>query len=152
MSTATAPAPAKRGRKPGYSMSAEHKANLAAGREVSRIVKNYLEALSAHQPKRGRKRTAETIEKRLAEIVGALPFEDSPIARLSLIAEKDRLESELRSLTPGDDLSVLEDEFVKVAADFSARKGITYAAWREVGVSADVLKRARIGRGVQNAA
>ena len=37
--------------------------------------------------------------------------------------------------------------FVQVAATYSARKGISYAAWRAVGVDAAVLNKAGIGRG-----
>ena len=42
---------------------------------------------------------------------------------------------------------VLEDEFVDAASGYSQRKGISYTAWRELGVPASVLKRAGIGRG-----
>ena len=38
----------------------------------------------------------------------------------------------------------LEDEFVKHALSFARRRGITYAAWCDVGVPAHVLKRAGI--------
>ena len=38
----------------------------------------------------------------------------------------------------------LEREFVYVANSFSRRRGISYDAWREVGVSAAVLERADI--------
>ena len=44
------------------------------------------------------------------------------------------------------DLQGLEDEFVKAAPDYSRRKGITYAAWREAGVDPAVLRRAGIRR------
>jgi len=44
------------------------------------------------------------------------------------------------------DLSALESEFVKTASKYAQRKGISYAAWRELGVSADVLKKAGISR------
>ena len=47
-------------------MSDDHKAALAAGRNEGRAVRRYLEALEAHKPKRGRKRTPESIQKRLA--------------------------------------------------------------------------------------
>ena len=40
----------------------------------------------------------------------------------------------------------LETAFVKTAAQYAQRKGISYAAWRELGVSADVLKQAGISR------
>jgi hypothetical protein len=35
---------------------------------------------------------------------------------------------------------------VKSAAPYSERKGITYSAWREVGVPANVLEKAGISR------
>ena len=55
-------------RRKSSSMSAEHKRALAQGREQGRAVRNYLEALEQNRPKRGRKRTPESIKKRLAEI------------------------------------------------------------------------------------
>ena len=55
----------KRARRP---MSDEHKAALAEGRNQGRAVRGYLEALEAHKPKRGRKRTPDSIKKRLERI------------------------------------------------------------------------------------
>jgi hypothetical protein len=43
-------------------MSDEHKEALARGRHEGRVVREYLEALRATKPKRGRKRTPESIE------------------------------------------------------------------------------------------
>src|SRR3546814_5647187 len=63
----------KRKRSP---MSDEHKAALAEGRNQGRAVRRYLEALEAHKPKRGRKRTAESIQKRLAAIDADLRSEE----------------------------------------------------------------------------
>jgi hypothetical protein len=40
----------------------------------------------------------------------------------------------------------MEKEFVKVVRAYSDRNGITYSAWRQVGVEADVLERAGIVR------
>ncbi len=57
-----APSVSKRQR----TMSDEHKAALAEGREQGGVVRRYLEALESHRPKRGRKRTPESIAKRLA--------------------------------------------------------------------------------------
>jgi hypothetical protein len=44
------------------------------------------------------------------------------------------------------DMTSIEGQFVKVAQAYSARKGITYAAWRAVGVEPSVLKKAGISR------
>lgn len=49
-------------------MSDSHKRALAIGREQGRAVRRYLEALEAHKPKRGRKRTPESMQKRLDRI------------------------------------------------------------------------------------
>ena len=56
---------------PEVPMSDEHKAALAAGRNESRAVKNYLDALESNRPKSGRKRTPDSIKKRLTEIEAA---------------------------------------------------------------------------------
>lgn len=44
------------------------------------------------------------------------------------------------------DLSGLRKNFVKYAAAYGKRKGISYAAWRQTGVSAQDLKAAGISR------
>jgi hypothetical protein len=126
-------------------MSAAHKQALALGRDEGRAVRRYLEALEAHRPKRGRKRTPETIEKRLKLIEHELPTAD-PLSRLQLVQERMNLRAELETKRAKVDLSGLERDFVKAAKGYSQRKGITYAAWREAGVDPAVLKKAGIGR------
>ena len=135
---------AKKGPK---SMTAEHKEALAAGRTESKAVKDYLNALEANRPKRGRRRTPESIDRRLAALNEQIPAAE-PFQRLSLIQERVDLERELAALTsgPGVDLSDLEKGFVKVARSYAERKGISYASWREVGVPAAVLSKAGINR------
>jgi len=126
-------------------MSDEHKAALAEGRNQGRSVRRYLEALDAHKPKRGRKRTPESMQKRLDRIDIELVSAD-PLKRLQLIQERLDLKVELDATSEKVDLTGLEKEFVAAAAAYSARKGISYAAWRELGVEPAVLKRAGIRR------
>ena len=126
-------------------MSDAHKAALAEGRNQGRSVRRYLEALDAHKPKRGRKRTRESMQKRLDRIDQELSGAD-PLKRLQLIQERLDLHAELEAASEKIDLSGLEQEFVDAAAAYSARKGISYAAWRELGVEPGVLKRAGISR------
>ena len=126
-------------------MSAEHKHALAVGREESRAVRRYLEALEAHKPKRGRKRTTESIEGRLRQIDDRLAAAD-PLTRVHLVQERLNLETELASKEEAVDLKALEDDFVAAAAGYGERKGITYAAWRAAGVDATVLRRAGVPR------
>ena len=123
----------------------QHKAALAEGRNQGRAVRRYLEALETHKPKRGRKRTTESVRRRLDRIDVELPSAD-PLKRLQLIQERLDLTAELEVADTKVDLTGLEAEFVSAAADYSARKGISYAAWRELGVEAAVLKRAGISR------
>jgi hypothetical protein len=122
-----------------------HKAAMAQGRTESRAISAYLEALESHRPKRGRKRTPDSIDKRLTTIDASLESA-SPVKRLSLIQERLDLLRERESLDATVDLSGLEDDFVSTARSYGQRKGISYAAWRELGVSAPVLKRAGITR------
>ena len=126
-------------------MTDEHKAALAAGRNEGRAVRRYLEAIDAHKPKRGRKRTPESIQKRLGVIEHQLPQAD-PLNRVNLIQERMDLTSEMAAMDNKVDLTELELEFVKAAKGYSERRGISYAAWREAGVSASVLKQAGISR------
>jgi hypothetical protein len=44
------------------------------------------------------------------------------------------------------DVKGLEAEFVKIAQQFSENRGVTYGAWRDAGVPAEVLQRAGIKR------
>lgn len=128
-------------------MTDEHKAALAEGRNHAHIVGRYLEALEAHKPKRGRKRTADSVKKRLAAVEQELKTA-SALNRLTLLQERRDLEVELAGMQAGKpDLGGLEKDFVRVAKPYSARKGISYGAWREFGVSPEVLKKAGITRG-----
>ncbi|MDP9403991.1 MAG: hypothetical protein M3P85_11860 [Actinomycetota bacterium] len=127
-------------------MSDEHKQALAVGREQGRAVRRYLEALEAHRPKRGRKRTPESIERRLNAIEERLAGAD-PLTRLQLVQERMDLQEELATKSEAVDIASLEAEFVAAAGEYGERKGISYGAWRELGVDAAVLKRAGIRRG-----
>lgn len=127
-------------------MTDDHKAALAEGRAEGHTVKNYLELLAETRPKRGRKRTRENIEARLTQI-----NEDwdgaSALKRLSLTQERLDLTEELGAMAETVDISEAEAAFVQIARSYSGRKGISYAAWRENGVPADVLRKAGITRG-----
>jgi hypothetical protein len=126
-------------------MSNEHKAALAEGRDQGRAVRRYLEALEAHKPRRGRKRTPDSMKKRLAAVETEIATAD-PLKRLHLVQERNELTTALTASESKVDLGQLEKEFVKAARPYGDRKGISYSAWREVGVPASVLERAGISR------
>ena len=127
-------------------MSPEHKKALAKGRTEGRVVREYLEGLRATKPKRGRKRTAETVNKRLEAIESEMA-DASPMEELLLVQERRDLEDELTAMAQTIDMNALEEAFVGVAKSYSESKKIAYASWRDVGVDASVLKRAGISRG-----
>lgn len=130
-------------------MSDEHKAALARGREEGRAVRRYLDALEQQKPRRGRRRTPDTIRRRLEAIEERLADADS-LTRLHLIQEQADLLAELKDAGSDDNLSSLERAFVKVARSYSERKGISYAAWRAAGVSPQVLEKAGVTRTGRN--
>jgi hypothetical protein len=134
---------AKRG--PKGPLTDDHKAALALGREESRAVRAYLDGLRAHRPRRGRKRSPESIQKRLLAIDVEV-LEADPIKELRLIQERRDLSSMLESLAAQPDLGESEAAFVKIAASYGSRNGISYGSWREVGVEASVLSQAGISR------
>lgn len=130
------------GKKP---MTQEHKDALAVGRRQGAIVKRYLEALELSRPKRGRKRTEASVRNRLDQVNDAIENADA-FKRLSLAQERIDLERELASMGQGIDMDSLESDFVTVAAAYGDSKGLTYAAWREAGVSSETLSKAGISR------
>ena len=132
-------------KKSAQSMSAAHKAALAEGRDQGRAIRAYLEALESNKPKRGRQRTPESVAKRLHDVEAQLDTADT-LKRLQLFQERFDLRAEQARFGSMVDTAELEDRFVAVAASYGERKGLTYPAWRAVGVDAAVLKRAGIPR------
>lgn len=123
-------------------MSAEHKAALARGRAESRAIKGYLNALAARKP--GRPVTKESLQKRLENVNGKLAQASDPLERVELIQSRLDIEKALTEVTSGDDLDTLQKGFEKHAKKYSERKGVSYTAWRELGVPASVLRDADI--------
>lgn len=126
-------------------MTDEHKEALAVGRAEGRAVRAYLEGLESSRPRRGRKRTKNSIRQRLETV--AVEIESAePLRRLQLAQEELDLADELEQLDQGVDMAELEEQFVEVAKSYAERKGISYAAFREVGVPASVLRAAGVTR------
>ena len=134
---------AKRG--PKNPMTDEHKAALAKGRSEGRAVRDYLESLRANKPRRGRRRTKESIAKRLNAIESELATADA-LTELKVRQERHDLQAEMESKAAVTDHAALEGAFVKVARSYSERQGISYTTWREIGVDAAVLSKAGITR------
>lgn len=125
-------------------MSPEHKAALAQGRRESRAIKSYLQALGSRRP--GRPVTAESVQKRIDAIDERIEAESDPLKQLDLRQERIDAEETLKEVEAKQDIEELEAGFIEVAKSYSERKGISYTAWRQVGVPAAVLKQAGVPR------
>lgn len=128
-------------------MSDDHKEALSEGRRQGRIVRAYLDGLEATKPKRGRKRTKQTVQKRIDTIESELESAKS-LKKLQLIQERLDLIDELEHMDSTVDIEALEKDFIDVARPYAERRGISYSAFREMGIEAGVLKKAGISRAV----
>lgn len=126
-------------------MSSAHKKALANGRTEGRIIREYLEMVEVTKPKRGRRRTPDSITQRLSVIASELRSSD-PVTKVRLIQERLNLRAELASMKSKAEMALAEKRFIQVAKSFSQRNDITYDAWREFGVTPAVLKKAGIER------
>jgi hypothetical protein len=70
------------------------------------------------------------------------------LAGAEMVTGEDRegLEAQLAEATPGSQANVrkLEGGFVRAAAGYAARHGMTYESWRQAGVDPEVLAQAGI--------
>ena len=106
----------------------------------------------------GRRDVDLSDEARVGDVWPALELGDEPaglvfavnrayvVPILKLVQERMDLRQELEAMGTKVEMGSLEDDFVKVARTYSDRRGISYAAWREIGVDAAVLKRAGLTR------
>jgi hypothetical protein len=108
-------------------------------RAETAAVAAYLTALRAPKvPARSR----ANLEKRRAQIEEWIAEESSPIREVELIQRRLDIDAQLAQIDQAARLRELEEAFVKVAASWAKRSGISAAALREVGVPASVLRRA----------
>lgn len=122
-----------------------------ASRQQKRLLTNainrYLEALDSATPRR-RGRQVDP-HKKFGEISRKLTDLDvvlTPVARLQLVQERMDMFKLIERAEASADIEPLQKEFIAGAKEWSEDRGISYAAWREVGVPAAVLKEAGIAR------
>jgi hypothetical protein len=127
-------------------MSPAHKKALAEGRSMSLTVDRYLAVVNTPK-RRGRKVSKATLEQRLVSARGRSKTATG-IDKVLAAQEIRDLEVKIARLNTasGTDLKDLEVAFVKIAKKFGENRGIGYGAWRDAGVSAQVLRRAGVAR------
>lgn len=118
-----------------------------AAADQTRIVRRYLSSIEGNRAGRAGKRAQEAVTSRIAKVDELLVSAD-PLARVHLTQERIELHTEQVRLGNGSpvDPAQLERDFVRVARSYSDRHGLTYAAWRQVGVATEVLDRSGIFR------
>lgn len=124
-------------------MTDDHKAALARGRTEAAAIKRYLQALESRRP--GRPVTLAGLQEKLDLLIRKIAEEHDALKKVDLV--QMRLDTEQRIAGFEEvDFEMLERGFVRYAREYSERKGISYSAWREIGVPAPVLKQAGIPR------
>ena len=123
-------------------MSQEHKDALVLGRQQARVIKAYLNAIADRKP--GRPVTKESLERKLALVDEKIEAADNPLEKVDLIQSRLDTEKVLAQVGDAENLEELEAGFAAYAKGYSERKGISYTAWRQIGVPASVLKSAGI--------
>lgn len=126
-------------------MSAEHKAALAKGRAQSKAVRDYLNLLE-QDGRRSSNLSADQLNAKIHELHTRIDETEDPARRVELIQRRIDLEEQLSSVEDAPDEDALERDFIEAAREYSERKGISYSAWREVGVPASTLKAAGVPR------
>ena len=133
-------------------MSRQHKAAIAAGRSDATAVRAYLEALSTSNGRNGhgRPKLSKTQARaRITAISTKIAKESDPLNRLSLAQEQVDLEKLLANPGGSNGTKSVDDltkSFVRSARRYSERKGISWSAWRRIGVPARVLTKAGVQR------
>lgn len=131
---------------PASGMSPAQKKAMQQGRAEATAVKLYLTAIASSARRRGRQFTPEELQVRIDAVneeIAAAPA----ATRVFLVQKRIDLEHRLDAAqTVEVDIEPLQEEFVRVAAEFGVRKGISYDAFREVGVPAAVLRDAGVRR------
>jgi hypothetical protein len=118
---------------------AERPAERGARRAETNAVAAYLTALKAPKvPARSR----ANLKRRRTQIEQWLVEESSPIREVELIQQRLDIDAQLAQIDKAQRLAELEEAFVKVAASWAKRSGISAAALREAGAPASVLRRA----------
>ena len=126
-------------------MSAEHKAALAKGRAQSKAVRDYLRMLE-QDGRRSSNMSADQLNAKIHELQTRIDETEDPARRVELIQRRIDLEEHLGSVEEAPDPDALEKNFIDAAKEYSERKGISYPAWRELGVPAATLKAAGVPR------
>lgn len=126
-------------------MSADHKAALAKGRAQAKAVRDYLQMLE-RDGRRSSNLSPDQLEEKIHQVEARIQDENDPATRLELVQKRLDYQEQLNASDDTPDPEQVEKAFIDAAKEYSERKGISYPAWREIGVPAAALREAGIPR------
>jgi hypothetical protein len=121
----------------------DHLAALAKGREAGRAMRAYLNTLDTSPKKRGRRANWQS---KLEMAQAVLADSEDPIDRLKAAQDVIDAQAALEAREAAGNTEDAEAGFVTYGAWYAEQHGISYSAWRQIGVPASMLKRAGITR------
>src|SRR5438128_9531115 len=104
-------------------MTRAHKQALARGRDDSRVVGRYLEALEAGKPRPGRPRSTQSVQTQLKAVETRVKGARG-VDRLLALQQRADLRAALAQRNGKVDLATAERAFVKAARGYGERKRI----------------------------
>lgn len=126
-------------------MTDAHRRAAADGRAQARHIASYLEALETRRARPSRRQTPDELKRELSDIEASLAAATG-LRKLEFAQRSIDLKAALNAREPDDDFERRRQAFITHAKAYSDRKGISYEAWRTVGVSATDLQAAGIAR------
>jgi hypothetical protein len=114
-------------------MTEQAKENMQMGAKAMRAVEAYLVYINQYKT-RGRPLSSKSIQDKMDS--------ETILAKKVILIAK--LHEAIRREELAQEEETLKQEFVKYAPWFSDQHGVTYQAWREIGVNAFVLTEAGI--------
>lgn len=121
-----------------------HKKAMVKGRQQAAAVRKYLQALESRSSVR--RPDERKLRGRIDDTEQRIHAEKNPAKRVELIQRRLDYEAQLADLVEAPDMESLEKDFKDAVKEYSERKSLTYAAWRELGVRARVLREAGVPR------
>lgn len=118
--------------------------------DPNKVVKSYLRSLKiSKRTGPGRPRTDAAIQRRIDQAKQSIAFHQKNGSVINELTATQRLldaQADMREFKRmlTQDPSNYEGDFVKVLPRYAKTNGISNAAWRKVGVPANVLKKAGI--------
>ena len=128
--------------------SDEHKTEIRTAIAQRGAVNRYLKSLEQIKSVRSNILSEERLQAKLAQAEEDMASASSVMDKLQAVQNRKDILAKIKQTQNASNITSEAEEaeagFIQHAAGYAERKGISYKAWREVGVSAAALKQAGI--------